>query len=80
MAGTVDGGKLAAKMNKEKYGDDFYSKIGKIGGQNGTTGGFYARRDIARSAGRKGGLKSRRGPAKEDEQIVENIKQRFNIQ
>jgi general stress protein YciG len=64
MAGTVVGGKLAAKINKAKYGDDFYARIGKIGGQNGHTGGFYVRRDIARSAGRLGGLKSRRGPKK----------------
>lgn len=64
MAGTKEGGAKAAAKNKEKYGEDFYRKIGKAGGENGRTGGFYARRDIAREAGRKGGLISRRGPAK----------------
>jgi hypothetical protein len=40
MAGTKEGGKNAAKTNKEKYGEDFYSKIGSKGGSNGHTGGF----------------------------------------
>ena len=60
MAGTVAGGKAAAKTNKAKYGDDFYSKIGAKGGKLGTTGGFAANKELAREAGRKGGLKSKR--------------------
>ena len=60
MAGTVAGGKAAAKTNKVKYGDDFYSKIGAKGGKLGTTGGFAANKELAREAGRKGGLKSKR--------------------
>lgn len=60
MAGTVAGGKSAAKTNKEKYGADFYSKIGAKGGRKGRTGGFFANRDLAREAGRKGGRISRR--------------------
>jgi hypothetical protein len=35
-----------------------------MGGRAGHTGGFYANRDLARAAGRKGGLKSRRGPSR----------------
>lgn len=61
MAGTQQGGKQAAKTNKELYGSDFYKRIGAIGGRNGTTGGFYANRELAREAGRIGGLKSKRG-------------------
>ncbi len=64
MAGTKAGGAKAAATNKVKYGKDFYSKIGKKGGQNGTTGGFAANRELARIAGQKGGRISRRGPAK----------------
>lgn len=61
-AGTVAGGKAAAATNKLKYGEDFYEKIGAKGGKLGRTGGFYANRELARTAGAKGGAKSRRGP------------------
>ena len=61
MPGTLAGGKAAAATNKAKYGEDFYQKIGKIGGKKGRTGGFFANRELAREAGRKGGQISRRG-------------------
>lgn len=61
MAGTREGGKKAAKTNKEKYGEDFYIRNGRKGGQNGHTGGFAANRALAIIAGRKGGRISRRG-------------------
>lgn len=60
MAGTKEGGKAAAITNKEKYGNDFYSRIGALGGKKGKTGGFYANRELARIAGKKGGQISRR--------------------
>lgn len=60
MAGTVAGGKAAAKTNKQKYGADFYGIIGAKGGKLGRTGGFYANRELARIAGAKGGRISRR--------------------
>jgi general stress protein YciG len=60
MAGTKAGGQAAAATNKQKYGSDFYAKIGAKGGKLGHTGGFYANRDLARSAGSKGGKISRR--------------------
>jgi general stress protein YciG len=63
MAGTKAGGAKAAQTNKEKYGKDFYAKIGAKGGKRGTTGGFFANRELARKAGAKGGAKSRRGKA-----------------
>lgn len=61
MAGTLAGGKKAAKTNILKYGKDFYARIGKKGGQNGHTGGFAANPALARIAGAKAGEKSRRG-------------------
>lgn len=64
MSGTQAGGKLAAETNKKRYGKDFYAKIGGKGGKIGHTGGFYANRELASKAGRKGGLKSRRTKAK----------------
>jgi general stress protein YciG len=60
MSGTKEGGIKARETNYRKYGKDFYRKAGAIGGKLGKTGGFYANRELAREAGRKGGLKSRR--------------------
>jgi general stress protein YciG len=60
MAGTPKGGKMAAKTNKAKHGPDFYARIGAMGGKKGRTGGFFANRELAREAGRKGGRISRR--------------------
>jgi general stress protein YciG len=66
MVGTKAGGIKAAKTNLEKHGADFYKRIGSKGGRNGHTGGFAANRALASIAGRKGGLISRRGPAKRE--------------
>lgn len=60
MAGTKEGGRLAAIRNKQLHGADFYARIGAIGGRNGNTGGFAADPELARIAGAKGGRKSRR--------------------
>ena len=64
MSGTKAGGLKAAQTNRAKYGKEFYSTIGRKGGQNGHTGGFTANPALARIAGAKGGRISRRGPAK----------------
>jgi general stress protein YciG len=64
MSGTKAGGQKAAATNKAKYGKDFYARIGQMGGKLGRTGGFYANRELAREAGRRGGRISRRGTAK----------------
>lgn len=64
MAGTKAGALKAAATNKARHGADFYAKIGRDGGRKGKTGGFYANRELAREAGRKGGRISRRGKAK----------------
>lgn len=64
MAGTKEGGKRAAETNKRVNGADFYARIGAMGGKKGTTGGFYANRELARIAGAKGGKISRRGKAR----------------
>lgn len=69
MAGTQRGGKAAAKKNVEKYGTDFYARIGAMGGSKGRTGGFASDkvgddgltgRERAIQAGRDGGRISRR--------------------
>jgi general stress protein YciG len=66
MAGTKAGGMAAAATNKAKYGADFYAKIGASGGKKGTTGGFFANRELARAAGAKGGRISRRTSTKKN--------------
>lgn len=74
MSGNKIGGMKAAKTNKKKYGKDFFRIIGSKGGQNGHTGGFAARPELARTAGAKGGRISRRtgvttGQGKEKEYV-----------
>lgn len=64
MSGTKEGGIKAAKTNIERHGADFYSNLGRMGGKNGHTGGFYNNPERARAAGRIGGMKSKRGPVK----------------
>lgn len=70
MAGTLAGGKQAAKTNKERHGEDFYKKIGSMGGSKSKAGGFGSAvvgKDgltgiqRAKIAGKKGGLVSKRG-------------------
>lgn len=72
MAGTVAGGKAAARTNKRIHGEDFYARIGAMGGSKGTTGGFASAmhpngcrwspraHKLAECAGAKGGTISRR--------------------
>lgn len=60
MAGTVEGGILAAQKNKARHGKDFYARIGAKGGKKGHTGGFAADKELARKAGALGGSISRR--------------------
>lgn len=82
MSGTTIGGKRASITNIKRYGKDFYRRIGAKGGRNGNTGGFASDkigedgmtgRERAIVAGRKGGLVSRRGPAKDEIDKAEEI-------
>lgn len=77
MGGTIEGGKKAAATNKRIYGEDFYSRIGRLGGSRGHTGGFASTivgpdgltgSERARRVGAVGGRRSRRGPAKRKEE------------
>lgn len=63
MSGTLAGGAKAAATNKKKYGNDFYKRIGRMGGSAQVPKGFALNRERAVSAGRKGGTISKRGPA-----------------
>lgn len=68
MSGSVAGGKKAAIKNKEKWGDDFYKRIGRKGGSKShpETRPFALNPELAKRAGRAGGAKSRRGKAKKN--------------
>jgi general stress protein YciG len=66
MAGTVTGGKAAAATNKQLHGADFYNKIGGMGGKaKHPNKGFGSNRELAKTAGKKGGQVSRRSRASE---------------
>lgn len=58
MSGTREGGLAASKLNKERYGEDFYKMIGRKGGQLSGGGGFAKDPELARQAGLKGITKS----------------------
>ena len=61
MGGTLEGGRKAAAKNLASD-PDFYKKIGRKGGQNGTTGGFAAMdKELLRLVSSRGGTTSRRG-------------------
>lgn len=61
MAGTKKGGLKAAQTNKNRYGSEFYARIGAVGGKKTGMKGFALNRERARLAGQKGGRISRRG-------------------
>lgn len=61
MAGSVTGGKKTAKTNIEKYGPNYYKKVGRLGGIRRVPKGFAMMTPEQRAeAGRKGGTISRR--------------------
>lgn len=58
MAGNLEGAKRARATMYDRYGLDYYHKIGEIGGKVGRGGGFgqgEVGRKRAIEAGRKGG-------------------------
>jgi general stress protein YciG len=63
MAGTKEGSKKATKTITDRYGSDFFRRIGSKGGQvrRPETRAFSTNRDLARRAGAMGGRKSKRG-------------------
>lgn len=67
MAGSKAGGQKMIATVRERYGvteDDksvHHVRVGALGGKKGRTGGFYANRELARTAGQKGGRLSKRG-------------------
>lgn len=67
MPGNRQTGLKAAKTNKKLYGNDFYRKIGVMGGKKSRGGGFAYDPKLASEAGKKGGRASRRTAIKQVE-------------
>ena len=61
MSGTKGGGLKAANTNKERYGEEFYKKIGSKGGATPhVSRPFQKGGELAKRAGALGGRKSTR--------------------
>ena len=71
MSQTKAGAAKAAITNKQRHGEDFYKRLGALGGMKSRNGGFASRVEchcelisgahlIRNCAGRRGGLHSRR--------------------
>lgn len=61
MAGTKIGGIKAAQTNKKRYGEDWYIKLGALGGsKTGIKGFALMEPSLRREYGRKGGLISKK--------------------
>ena len=65
MSGSKIGGLKAAETNKQRYGRDWYKKIGKLGGKACVPKGFAVNPELAKRAGSLGGKLSKRGKAKQ---------------
>lgn len=66
MGGTKAGARKTAITNKLKHGEDFYKRIGAMGGKKGGMKGFALNPELAKIAGAKGGKISKRGKAKKN--------------
>ena len=64
MAGTKAGAQKSKKTLLERYGEDYFSNMGKKGGKAMVPKGFALNPEKAAEAGKRGGTISRRGPAK----------------
>lgn len=60
MPGTKEGSLKARETIRKTYGEDFFANIGSRGGKASSNGGFYANRELAKTAGGKGGQRSSR--------------------
>lgn len=72
---TLEGAKKAKDTNKRKYGEDYYAKIGSMGGKvKNPNKGFGSKTpEQRREAGRKGGAISKRGKSIEYGMAYEDI-------
>lgn len=67
MVMTKEGGPKVRKTIEERYGKDYWSRIGSKGGKACGMKGFALNPELAREAGRKGGKISTRAGIKNGE-------------
>lgn len=60
MSATREGGLKSAKKLKQDD-PEFYVKLGKLGGKAKVSKGFGKNKELAREAGRRGGLRRKNG-------------------
>lgn len=77
MSGTKAGGAKCRETNLRIHGEDFYKRIGSKGGKWCGPKGFALDPERAKNAGRKGGLISKRGPAKPKEYNITHLSPRY---
>lgn len=58
---TKDGQRKGVITMRERYGDDYFREIGKIGGTKSRGGGFTGEPERAKAAAKIGGSRSKRG-------------------
>ena len=73
MSQTIEGAKKTGATNKRKYGDDYYAKIGALGGKKGKGHKFAHGKVDPSVAGAKGGAISKRGKSIDYELNFEDI-------
>lgn len=57
MSGTVEGGQKTVETNRKRHGEDYYHKLGKMGGSvsHRESRPFVAQEGLAKRAGKLGG-------------------------
>lgn len=75
MAGTYESSAKAAKTNKERHGENFYARIGAIGGAKSRGGGFTGEPERAKEMGRKGGLQPK-PPWTDERRLQQSLRSR----
>lgn len=81
MAGTVAGAIKARNTNRKRYGDDYYKRIGSLGGKVSVPDkGFAHNKELARIAGAKGGKLSRRTWTAEERKRHSDIMSKLHTQ
>lgn len=64
MSGTKEGGRKASISNRARHGEDYYGRIGKLGGSRKVKKGFSMHPKLASVVGKIGGTISRKPPKK----------------